>query len=306
MHPFDRLKAGLAKTRTLLGQRLSLLRVSRPGEHREFLDELEELLIQADVGLEASGAVRADLDEYLRSHRDADWEAVLRVVRGRLVGIISPVAVDQAPSSADRPYVVLVVGVNGGGKTTTIAKLARLHVRAGRRVVLGAADTFRAAAADQLAAWAERTGADLLAQRPGADPASVAYDAVAAAKARGHDVVILDTAGRLHTKVNLMEELAKVKRVVAKAHPGAPHEVLLVIDATQGQNAVTQAREFHKALGVTGVVVAKLDGTAKGGVVVPLARELGLPVRWLGVGEGMDDLEPFVPGAFVDALLPTE
>ena len=306
MHAFHRLRAGLSKTRLLLGQGFRIVRSSRSGERQELLDELEELLIQADVGVETAGAIRSDLDAYVASHRSVEWEEILTIVRARLISILAGALMARPLTPSLRPLVVLVVGVNGGGKTTTIAKLAHRRVAAGQRVLLGAADTFRAAAVEQLAEWAGRVGADILAQRPGADPASVAYDAVAAAKARGHDVVILDTAGRLHTKVNLMQELAKVRRVVGKAHEGAPHEVLLVVDATMGQNAIAQAREFHRALGVTGIAVAKLDGTAKGGVVLPLARELALPVQWLGVGEGIDDLEPFVPEAFVHALIPVE
>ncbi|MCU0610953.1 MAG: signal recognition particle-docking protein FtsY [Candidatus Eisenbacteria bacterium] len=304
MNPFQRLKVGLSKTRLLLGQGLQVLRSSRSGESEELLDEIEELLIQADIGGESARAIRADLHSYLASHPGADWDSLMSVVRERMVGILASVPPVPVPATpVIHPLVILVVGVNGGGKTTTIAKLAHRYVQSGQRVLLGAADTFRAAAVEQLAAWAGRTGADLLAQRPGADPASVAYDAVTAARARGHDVVILDTAGRLHTKVNLMQELIKIRRVIGKAHSGAPHEVLLVVDATMGQNAIAQAREFHQALEVTGIVVAKLDGTARGGVVLPLSRDLGLPVRWLGVGEGMDDIEVFHPEEFVDALI---
>ncbi|MBN1424468.1 signal recognition particle-docking protein FtsY [Candidatus Fermentibacteria bacterium] len=304
MKAFTRLKAGLAKTRNVLGQGLQLLRSSSAENRQELLDELEELLIQADVGIQTAGIIRDDVSAYFAVHPGATWDDVLGIVRASMVRMLSAVPPAEAAILPPiPPEVVLVIGVNGGGKTTTIGKLAYRHVQAGRRVLLGAADTFRAAAVEQLAIWADRVGADLLAQKSGADPASVAFDAVAAGRSRGNDVVILDTAGRLHTKVNLMQELLKIQRVVGKAHEGAPHEVLLVVDATMGQNAIAQARQFHQSLGITGIVVSKLDGTAKGGVVLPLARELGLPVRWLGVGEGLDDLEPFEAGAFVDALL---
>lgn len=307
MNALNRLKAGLAKTRTVLGKGLQLLRSSGTAQSQELLDELEELLIQADVGIDTAGMIREDVRVHFTAHSTAGWDDVRDIVRNSMVRMLS--AVQPAPADPRPlvpPSVILVIGVNGGGKTTTIGKLAHRHVVAGRRVLLGAADTFRAAAVEQLAIWAERIGADLLAQRSGADPASVAFDAVTAARARGHDVVILDTAGRLHTKINLMQELLKIQRVVGRAHAGAPHEVLLVVDATMGQNAIAQARQFHQALGITGIVVSKLDGTAKGGVVLPLARDLGLPVRWLGVGEGVDDLEPFEPVAFVDALLSSD
>ncbi len=302
MGAFHRLKAGLAKTRQLVSQGLQAL-ASRPVDHSHLLERLEEILIQADVGIDTAGLVREDVASFLASCHVADWDALLGVVRARLRETLALASDVAEGSSVSLPRVIMVVGVNGGGKTTTVAKLASRFRTQGARVLLGAADTFRAAAVEQLATWAGRAGADVLAQRPGADPASVAFDAVAAAKARGYDVVILDTAGRLHTRVNLMDELSKIKRVVGKAHEGAPHEVLLVVDATTGQNALSQVREFHRTLGLTGIVLAKLDGTAKGGVVFPIVREFGVPIRWVGVGEDLHDLEPFAPDPFLDALL---
>jgi fused signal recognition particle receptor len=228
-------------------------------------------------------------------------EAVRDALR-REIG--SLVAIDPAPAEpAVRPWVVLVVGVNGVGKTTTIGKLAARHRALGRKVLVVAGDTFRAAAIEQLSVWAERTGADVIKQAQGADPSSVVFDGMQAAIARGVDVVLIDTAGRLHTKVNLMEELRKVRRVIDRVLPGAPHEVLLVLDATTGQNAVSQARTFSEAVEVTGVVLTKLDGTARGGVVVAIRHELGLPVRWVGLGEAAEDLEPFDPEEFASALV---
>ena len=204
-----------------------------------------------------------------------------------------------------RPHVVLVVGINGVGKTTTIGKLAHIYVQAGKKVVIGASDTFRAAANEQLEIWAERSGAKMVRQQQGSDPAAVAFVAMRSAASQGADVVIIDTAGRLHTRVNLMEELRKIRRVVEKAQPGAPHEVLLVIDASTGQNGIQQAKQFSAAVGITGLVLTKLDGTAKGGVVLAIAREMNVPVRYVGVGEGLDDLQPFDRNAFVDALFDT-
>jgi fused signal recognition particle receptor len=257
------------------------------------LDAVEDALLAADVGLAATAhVIRA-----VRQERGGPLgERVGAVVRGLLRDVDAP-----APPGA-RPRVVLVVGVNGTGKTTTVGKLARWHRDQGHSVVIGAADTFRAAAVEQVAVWAARAGVELVRAQPGADPAAVAFDAVAAAKARGRDVVIIDTAGRLHTRANLMAELSKIRRVVGREVDGAPHDVLLVLDATVGQNGLVQAREFMAAGGVNGIVLTKIDGTAKGGIAVAIAHELRLPIRFLGVGEGLDDLVPFDVDAYVDAL----
>lgn len=294
MSVFDRLKAGLARTRDALSARLEQV-LGEPAA--EFYDELEAALIQADVGVPATALII----ERLRRHdaRDAAARrAALREIVLDLLGRASPLVLDPPPAA------VLVLGVNGAGKTTSIGKLAYRLVHDGRRVLLAAADTFRAAAIDQLAVWAQRVDCDLVKHAPGADPAAVVYDAIQATKARGIDVLIADTAGRLHTKVNLMEELKKISRVVARELPGSPVERLLVLDASTGQNAIAQARVFQEAVDVTGLVLAKLDGTARGGVVIAIAHELGIPVKLIGTGEAPDDLQPFAPQQFTDALLP--
>ena len=269
----------------------------------EVLDELETRLLCADVGVDLTGEILADLHRRVSRNELADVGALARVLREDLLAILSPVARPLVIDRRHKPYVVLVVGVNGSGKTTSIGKLARRLRDDGLKVVLAAGDTFRAAAVEQLGVWAERNGVPLVAQQPGADPAAVIFDAVQSAKARGADVVIADTAGRLHTQSHLMDELRKVKRVVQRLDPSAPHEVLLVLDAGLGQNALRQAEQFHEALGVTGLVITKLDGTAKGGVVVAIARRFGLPVRFVGVGETIDDFGPFDAEAFVDGLV---
>jgi fused signal recognition particle receptor len=306
---WDRLKSGLAKTRDALRQsldpvleKIERLDPTRPTPDADLLDSLEEALIAADVGVNTVEA----LVERVRRERPrdrAELEGVLVEAVAEAVAGPAPRPGPWAPPAGVKPWVVLVIGVNGTGKTTTIGKLAARETARGRSVLLVAADTFRAAAGEQLEVWAQRSGAELVRQKPGADPAAVAHDGLEAARARGSDVVFIDTAGRLHTRVNLMEELTKVKRVVARQVPGAPHEVLLVLDATLGQNGFAQAREFHAALGVTGVALTKLDGTARGGVVLAVAGELGLPVRLIGVGEGVDDLDDFAPRGFAEALV---
>jgi len=257
------------------------------------LEAVEDALIAADVGLKATAHIVEAIRRQPGGRLSARVGAVVREILG---GVDAPAPV------AVRPHVVLVVGVNGTGKTTTVGKLARWHRRQGRSVVIGAADTFRAAAAEQIAVWADRADVALVGAQPGADPAAVTFDAVTAARARGRDVVLIDTAGRLHTRANLMAELDKIRRVVGREVEGAPHEVLLVLDATVGQNGLVQAREFMAAGGVNGIVLTKLDGTAKGGVAVAIAHELRLPIRYLGIGEGLDDLVPFDADAYVDAL----
>lgn len=296
---FERMRAGLAKTQDALVGRLDSLLSGRRVDD-ELLDDLEELLITADFGMATTG----DVIQALRGRvaRGEMSPAALRValreeLRERLKLEAAALDLDQG-----QPFVIMVVGVNGVGKTTTIGKLARQFTAQGKRVVLGAGDTFRAAAAEQLAIWGERAGVEVIRHGEGADPAAVAFDAAKAALARKADVLILDTAGRLHTKVNLMEEMKKIRRVLGREIPGAPHETLLVLDATTGQNALIQARLFKEAVEVSGIALTKLDGTAKGGMVVAIGAELGLPVRYVGIGEGVDDLRPFDPDLFVDAL----
>lgn len=297
----NKLKQGIRRSREQLAGRLrALLGGGRPIDAAT-LEEVEEVLLAADVGIDATAQILAELEQ---RGDVADRAALMGALRERMIAILAPVAQPLAVvPPAGRPFVVLMAGVNGAGKTTTIAKLAHRLGSEGRRVLLAAGDTFRAAAVEQLAAWGARGGLPVVSQAPGADPASVVYDAVNAARARGMDVVIADTAGRLHTQAHLMEELNKIRRVIGKIDPAAPDEVLLVIDATTGQNALTQARQFHEAVGVTGLVVTKLDGTAKGGVVLALAARMAIPIRFIGVGEGLDDLLPFDASEFVDALL---
>ncbi|TAK38222.1 MAG: signal recognition particle-docking protein FtsY [Lysobacteraceae bacterium] len=268
------------------------------------LEEIETALLTADVGVAASTQLVDGLRKRMAAREFADAGALLAALRDELLAMLRPVAVPLAIDPARRPFVILTVGVNGVGKTTTIGKLARRYKDEGRTLMLAAGDTFRAAAVAQLQAWGERNGVTVVAQGQDADPASVAFDALQAAKARGVEVLIADTAGRLHTQQGLMAELGKIRRVLGKLDPDAPHEVLMVIDGTTGQNALSQLRQFHAAVNVTGLVVTKLDGTAKGGVVFALAREFGIPIRYAGIGERAEDLRVFDAGAFVDALLP--
>lgn len=306
-----RMKNAVRRTRQQLVGRLDTLIRGRKVISPEVLDELEEILIGADIGvrttMELVEKIRAQVDRKLLN----DTEELKRALRQELLALlrapVKSVSGRAVRSEADlspdiRPYVMMVVGVNGVGKTTTIAKLANLIKREGNEVIVCAADTFRAAAADQLTVWAERVGIPVIRQKPGTDPAAVVYDALQAAKSRDADVVIVDTAGRLHNKVNLMNELEKMSRIARREVPQAPHEVLLVMDAATGQNGLEQARQFAKTVPVTGLVLTKLDGTAKGGIVVAIARELGLPIRYVGTGEQLDDLTVFSPEAFVDSL----
>lgn len=270
----------------------------------DLLDEIETALLTADVGVPATTALVDDLRKRMKSREFADANALLAALRADLVALLRPVTKPLAIDASAKPFVVLTVGVNGVGKTTTIGKLARRYKDEGRSLMLAAGDTFRAAAVAQLQAWGERNGVPVIAQGQDADAASVAFDALQAAKSRGVEVLIADTAGRLHTQAGLMNELGKIRRVLGKLDPAAPHEVLMVIDGTTGQNALSQLRQFHAAAGVTGLVVTKLDGTAKGGVVFALAREFGIPIRYAGIGERPEDLRVFDAEAFVDALLP--
>ncbi len=268
------------------------------------LDELETCLLGADVGIAATTELIAGLRKRLAKREFADAQALLNAIREALVAILAPVARPLRLESAEAPFVILIVGVNGAGKTTTIGKLARRFQLFGHRVVLAAGDTFRAAAIEQLQSWGARNQVPVIAQGPGADSASVIFDALQAARSRGADVLIADTAGRLHTQSGLMDELSKIKRVLGKLDATAPHEVLLVLDGTTGQNAVNQVRQFLKAVDVTGLIVTKLDGTAKGGVLFALAKEFALPIRFVGLGEGLDQLREFDAVSFVDGLLP--
>jgi fused signal recognition particle receptor len=273
----------------------------------QVLEELETRLVSADVGLETTGQILDGLRAQVARNELGDLRALLAALRHAMLGILAPVAKPLEIDTARRPFVILVVGVNGSGKTTTIGKLARRLREGGLKVVLAAGDTFRAAAIEQLQIWGERNGVPVIAQAAGADPAAVIYDAMQAAQARGADVLIADTAGRLHTQSNLMEELKKVRRVLGRLDPDAPHEVLLIIDAGQGQNALAQARQFNDALGVTGLVLTKLDGTAKGGIVLAIADRLKIPIRFIGIGETAEDFDVFDATSFVDAVLePTE
>lgn len=269
----------------------------------EFIEEMETRLLTGDVGVDATGQIVAGLERKLWRDELGDSRAVLETIRREMLEILKPCEAALEIPPGVRPYVVLVVGVNGAGKTTTIGKIAHKLKADGLSVMLAAGDTFRAAAVEQLQTWGARNAVPVIAQHTGADPAAVVYDAFEAARARRMDVLLADTAGRLHTQENLMDELRKVKRVLGRLDPDAPHEVLLVLDGGSGQNALMQARRFHEAVGVTGIAITKLDGSAKGGIVLAIARELGLPMRFIGIGESVDDLAPFAAEPFVDALL---
>jgi fused signal recognition particle receptor len=298
-----RLRAGLSKTGQVLTTDIGEL-LSRKIDD-ELLEELETRLLVADVGVEATRTIIDELTARLARKELADGDALLRALHEDMAGLLAPCSRPLVVDSTKRPFVILVVGINGAGKTTTIGKLGKRLQAQGRSVMLAAGDTFRAAAVEQLQVWGERNEIPVVAQASGADSASVIYDALQSAQARSVDVLIADTAGRLHTQTNLMEELKKVKRVIAKLDPEAPHETLLVVDGGTGQNALNQAREFDQALGLDGLVVTKLDGTAKGGIVFAIANRLGTPIRFIGVGEGIDDLRPFDAEEFVTALLAT-
>ncbi|GAB3391553.1 signal recognition particle-docking protein FtsY [Azotobacter armeniacus] len=299
---FARLRQGLAKTGSNLGEGMASLFLGQKAIDDELLEELETRLLLADVGVEATTAIIQSLTQRVARKELADSEALYSALQEELIALLKPVEQPLALDSGHRPYVILVVGVNGVGKTTTIGKLAARLQQDGKKVMLAAGDTFRAAAVEQLQVWGERNRIPVIAQHTGADSASVIFDALQAAKARGMDVLIADTAGRLHTKDNLMEELKKVRRVLGKLDDAAPHEVLLVLDAGTGQNAISQTKQFNQVVEVTGLALTKLDGTAKGGVIFALAKQFGLPIRYIGVGEGVDDLRTFVAEEFVRAL----
>ncbi|MEE2717547.1 MAG: signal recognition particle-docking protein FtsY [SAR324 cluster bacterium] len=298
----ERFRKGIQKTRTQLFDRLTEVVQGRKEIDEDVLDDLEEVLLSADIGPETSQRILDGITEKVEREELKDPEALLSVIQEEIRTILGKHP--DAPDPASRkPWVTLMVGVNGVGKTTTIGKLAAQHASAGRKVLLGAGDTFRAAAIEQLGEWSQRSGCDLVAKEAGSDPSAVMYEAVEKAIQEEYDVVICDTAGRLHTKKNLMEELKKMVRVIRKQIPDAPHEVLLVLDATTGQNAIFQAREFREAADLTGLVVTKLDGTAKGGVVIGIVNEFDIPVRYIGIGERIDDLRPFDAEQFAESLL---
>ncbi len=305
----ERLKESVGKTRSQLAERAAELFAGERRIDPALLGQLETALLSADLGVRTTREILEVVRDKVERHALSDGAQLKEEIKQQLIGVLdggapgrAAAANGSAANSDAAPRVIFVVGVNGTGKTTTIGKLAHRLRAEGRSVVLCAADTFRAAAVEQLDVWAQRVGVDLIKQKPGADPAAVVYDALAAAKARSADAVIVDTAGRLHTKSNLMAELEKMKRTASKLVPGAPHDVLLVMDATTGQNGLAQAREFTGHVGVTGIVLTKLDGTAKGGIVVAIARELGLPIRFVGTGEKIQDLVPFDPQTFVNSL----
>jgi len=297
---FRSLKTGLAKTHQGLVGRLDRLIQGKTRIDQDLMDELEELLITADLGVRTVSRLLDEIQSKNMLKQGASPEIIKTLLQEEILKILriaeQPVCLDQ------KPFVFMVVGVNGVGKTSVIGKIAHHHRSSAPRVLFAAADTFRAAAVEQLEIWAQRTGAQVIKHGDGSDPSAVAYDAVQAARARAADLLLIDTAGRLHTQINLMEELKKVKRIVERELPGAPHEILLILDATTGQNAISQARIFHEAIDITGITLTKLDGTAKGGIIVGICDDLGIPIRYVGVGEGLDDLHPFNAPQFVRAL----
>ena len=299
---FSRLKERLGKTRTGLTDALAGLVLGSKQIDDELFEDIETQLLSADIGVDATRRIMGDLTARLSRNELKDGEALLDALRADLTAILEPCSLPLVIPEQDTPFVILVVGVNGAGKTTTIGKLAKHLQAAGKTVMLAAGDTFRAAAVEQLQTWGERNNVPVVAQHTGADSASVIYDALQSAQSKQVDVLIADTAGRLHTKSNLMDELAKVKRVMAKLDAHAPHETLIVLDAGTGQNALAQTRQFHEAVGLTGIALTKLDGTAKGGIIFSIADSTGLPIRFIGVGEGIDDLREFDAAEFIQAL----
>ena len=296
---FDKIKAGLTRTKENIGHSFDQLFAGELDD--DFYDELEETLILSDMGVETAMKAVEELRRAVKAGRIRDTEGARECLRNILVEFLN--VGDQTLKLDTRPSVALFIGVNGVGKTTTIGKLSAQLKGEGKRVLMAAADTFRAAAADQLEIWSERCGVDIVRQHEGADPAAVVFDALSAAKARGTDVILVDTAGRLHNKQNLMNELSKISRILDRELPGADRETLLLLDATTGQNGLIQAKQFKETAGITGIVLTKLDGSAKGGIVVAIAQELGVPVKFIGVGEGIDDLMPFDAGSFVRAFV---
>lgn len=299
---FRRLRQGLSKTRESFAGKLDRLFLGKKEITQDLLDELEEILFTSDIGVTTTQELIGSVQEKVARKELRDPEKLKSALRDQMLAFLKVSGPDQARPNPGEPLVIMVVGVNGVGKTTTIGKAAARFRSMGKEVLLVAGDTFRAAAVEQLTIWGERVGATVVKQGHGADPSAVAFDGLAAALAREMDVVLVDTAGRLHTKVNLMEELQKIHRVIGRKLPGAPHEMWLVLDATTGQNAISQAQMFNRAIGVTGIVLTKLDGTAKGGIVVGISRELGIPIHFIGIGEKVDDLREFDPVDFVNAI----
>ncbi len=295
---FEKIKGALSKTRSLLASRLRTL-FGKPWDEGTF-DELEQILYEADLGSECAASFVEHLRKELKKKPTQDIQEILKIFHAHALELLQ--IPPQAPLVTPSPRVLLIVGVNGSGKTTSIAKLARAYQSEGKKVLLAAGDTFRAAAIEQLSTWSERLGVDIIKSKPGADPSAVAFDALTAAQARDCDIVLIDTAGRLQNKVDLMQELEKIKRVCQKVIPSAPHETLLVLDATTGQNAIDQATLFHQVTPLSGIILAKLDGSAKGGIILSIYQKLKIPVLWVGTGEGPDDLEPFDPATYADSL----
>jgi len=296
---FQRLKEGLSRTRQVLTTDIDKLFIGKRQIDDELLEELEEILITADIGVKTATDLIQRISVKFSSEK-LDSDGFKKALKQEILALLSVTA--DVPDMVSRPLVIMVVGVNGVGKTTTIGKLAAQFAHDGKKVLIAAADTFRAAAVEQLTIWAERSGAEIVRHKANADPAAVAFDGVEAAMARDMDVVIVDTAGRLHTRVNLMEELKKIRRSISKKIPDAPHETLLILDATTGQNAISQARLFHESIGVTALALTKLDGTAKGGIVVSICHDLNLPLKYIGIGENIEDLQLFNSEEFVNAL----
>ena len=296
---FDRLKQGLSKTKKLLIENTEALFLGRTVDEN-LLEELEEVLVMADVGPKAAGSIVGALREKVKKGKIPDSVSLKKALKEEIKSALQDG--NGIKITGEKPFVILAVGVNGVGKTTTIGKLAKRFTDEGLKVILAAGDTFRAAAIEQLEIWGQRAHAQIVKHKSGADPAAVAFDAIASARAKNADVVIIDTAGRLHTKINLMDELKKIKRVINREMPSAPQEVLLVVDATSGQNVIHQAKMFGDAIGISGIVLTKLDGTAKGGIIIAIRKELGIPVKLIGVGEGVEDLRDFDAGEFVEAL----
>lgn len=302
---FDKLKKGLQKTHENIFNKLDKLINAKDEVDEDFLEKLEEILISSDVGVMTSEKIISNLKKRVKEIKFETKEQLNNMLRDEIKNVIaggnSPVI--EPFKIVNKPHVIVVVGVNGVGKTTSIGKLAYNYKNAGYSVLIGAADTFRAAANEQLETWAQRSGTEIIQLAQGSDPSAVVYNTIQSGNAKGYDVIIIDTAGRLHTKTNLMEELSKIKRVIQKQLPEAPHEVLLVIDATTGQNGLVQAKEFGAAIGITGLVLTKLDGTAKGGIVLRISNEMNIPVRFIGVGEQIDDMQVFDKESFIKALL---
>jgi len=299
---FSRLREGLSKTRSGFAGRLDQLILGKKEINGDLLEELEEILFTSDLGVATTQELIEGVQAALARKELESPEKLKGALKGLILGFLEVAEKDHGMPGPGEPLVIMVIGVNGVGKTTTVGKAGHLFGREGKKVMFVAADTFRAAAVEQLEIWGERVGAEVIKQKEGSDPSAVVFDALSAALARRTDVVVIDTAGRLHTKTNLMDELQKIHRVAGRKLPGAPHEVWLVLDATTGQNAIAQAEIFHKALGITGIILTKLDGTAKGGIVVGISHQLGLPIEFIGIGEKLDDLRPFNAKDFVEAI----